>query len=221
MRNALFVCETPWDDDDGVLVEWSMRPFAEGVARRKGWRFLYRTFTTGRELASLLRSEVPQRPGTRVIVYVSSHGSGGRINTAGSDVNVATVARGASRQIEGIWLGACDIGRSRALTGFLEGGGAVWAGGYTGEVSWDATALIDQAVLGETMRSGPVRDQAGAVRALAKSLRGFSGDWNVGHGGPLRLRDAIRLVARSRVQGSRPRDMTTELLDKLGWTDTE
>jgi hypothetical protein len=73
----LYACECPWSTRDGRLVEWSMHPFMQGLATLHDFRLLYRTFTSGNELKSLLDTEFPRGTSTSKVVYVGSHGYGG------------------------------------------------------------------------------------------------------------------------------------------------
>lgn len=218
---TLLACEIPWTDGDGALVEWSMRPFLEGLALRDHFRLLYRTFTTSVELKSLLNSHFPRGDVTSTFAYIGSHGHGRRLSPeSGSSINLKPIADSAHRDLEAIWVSACGVGDSDALTSFLLQGGAIWAGGYTGVVSWDAAMLIDVAIVNEVMSSGWVTTKTGAVKLMARALSTFNPDWIVGknEGYTFRLRKVIGLVARDGRQGSRASDVTADLLQELGWS---
>ena len=75
MKATLVVCESLWKTD-GRFEPWSMRPFLEGLSTLHGVRLVYRTFTTGTELKSLLSVEAIDKTAGRVIVYVACHGNG-------------------------------------------------------------------------------------------------------------------------------------------------
>jgi hypothetical protein len=218
---TLLACEIPWTDGDGTLVEWSMRPFLEGLALQDHFRLLYRTFTTSAELKSLLNSHLPRGDVTNTFAYIGSHGHGRRLSTAdsGPSINLKPIADSAHRDLEAIWVSACGAGDSQALISFLVQGGAIWAGGYKGVVSWDAAMLIDIAIVNEVMSSGWVTTKIGAVKLLARALSTFNPDWIVSEheGYTVSLRDAIGLVARDGRQGSRAADVTPDLLHELGW----
>jgi hypothetical protein len=223
MRTTLVVCESPWTKNNGDLEPWSMRPFVEGIAELYNARLVYRTFTTGDELANLLSYDAIDRPTHRVVVYIASHGRGGRLapsRNADRLCNLGPLASKIRRGVESVWLGACDVGASKALEHFLNAGGAVWAGGYGCGVSWDAALLLDLAVLQQFLRSGAIRSRTRVVRLLRKAFQSFDPEWIVGDdvsGNAVRLRRALRVVARDRIQGGRPRDVSAEVRTALHW----
>jgi hypothetical protein len=165
MATNLVVCESPWTER-GLIQPWSMRPFVEGLAEFSGARLVYRTFTSGEELKALLSYEAIDRPTKRTIVYIACHGSGGRLvlGRGEGSAYLAPIALSVRRGVEGVWLGACDVGASRALTMFLSKSGAVWAGGYGCSVDWHPSMLIDLAVLQELILGRVI----GALRLFAR-----------------------------------------------------
>jgi hypothetical protein len=223
-RKTLFACESPWATDSGTLVDWSMQPFLHGLAMLHNFRLLYRTFTSGAELRGLLSSEFPNGDATSKIAYIGSHGYGARLSPGFGtpDINLKSVAGSVHRHIEGVWVSACEVGSSDGLREFLLNGRAVWAAGYTCELSWESAMLIDLAVMNVVMSPGHVDSKATAVGLIAKALRAFDPNWKVGkrNGEDVSLRDAIHLEARDEVQGSRAQDVTEQLLEKLKWMDT-
>jgi hypothetical protein len=93
-RRNLIVLENPWEDQNGDIATYSMRPFVEGLCELYEHRLIYRTFTSGHELARLVEREAMDSKPGRYLLYLSSHGYGGRL-VAGrySDkaVNVAPI----------------------------------------------------------------------------------------------------------------------------------
>lgn len=224
MKTTLYVCEAPSDDGDGRLDRRSMRPFVEGLSEVYGARLYYRTFTTQKELQSLLTGELPDARYSRVIVYISAHGSKGRLYAGfqSNPINLSPVAKALSRGAEGVWLSACYTGGGDALSKFK----TTWVGGYRSIVGWDTAMLIDTAVLGAALeaRSGQNQNQKKLLNIFRGALRKFSPDWPVhdrkysaddGRGGPTLLRSAIRLFTRSKRGGLE--NSTDELLRRLGW----
>jgi hypothetical protein len=223
MKKTLYACEAVWSESNGVLAEWSMQPFFQGLAMLHGFRFLYRTFTSGTELKGLLGLEFPAGTSSSKIAYIGAHGYGGRLSSGygGRGINLKPIAESACRDIEGVWVSACYVGGADSLRQFLIEGGAVWAGGYSCEISWESAMLIDLAIINTVMSSQPATSKEEAVALFAQALCSFDPDWQMGSrdGVAVRLRDAIRLEARTQVQGSRAEDVTEQLLEKLGWED--
>lgn len=216
-RRNLIVLENPWKDHNGDIATYSMRPFVEGLCELYEHRLIYRTFTSGHELARLIECEAMDSKPGRYLLYLSSHGYGGRLVAGDKGINVAPIASKLCKDVIGVWVGACDVGNG-ALDAFLVGGRATWAGGYCCEVNWAASMLIDLAVLQEAMATDrAIESRTATVSMLAKALARFNPDFEIGDE-PISLRDALRVVARDRVQGSRPRDVSDDLRTKLGWT---
>lgn len=225
-KGTLTVLESPWESDDGEVGEHSMRPFVEGLCALYGWRLIYRTFTTPAELASLVQGEAFDSA-NRAVLYVSSHGNGGRLQAGVKEtreINLASIADALVNDVEGIWIGACDVGTSDSMARFLKRGGTLWAGGYTCSVDWDACMLIDIAVLNEVMaaRSAP-RGVNGIVKIFDAALHRFDREWEIGdtsRGDVVELSEAVRLWGREGPR-SRPDDLTALLLDELEWDGDE
>jgi hypothetical protein len=217
---TLFACETPWTDPNGKLVTWSMRGMLGELCGRLDVRLLYRTFSTGDELVNLLDLEVPVYD--RTIVYVGSHGRGGRLVTrSGLGINLATIAKARHPRIEGVWLSGCDVGGAAALPDILKGGGPSWAGGYTNNVSWDAAPLLDLAILQCVLANARPKDKKTAVRLMSKALQSFAPLWNIGYDGvDVPLREGFRVVARNLTNGPTAEDVTDSIRDKLGWAES-
>lgn len=224
MPTNLVVCESPWIDERRNLERWSMRPFVEGLAELHDARLVYRTFTTAEELKDLIGYQAIDKPRQRTIVYIACHGRGGRLLAGREErpVNLASIAECLSPGVEGAWIGACDVGRASALSGFLKWqGGAVWAGGYACAVDWEPSLQIDLAVLQALLRRSAVRSRDQIITAVATALRPFNPNWTIGvdsRNEKTPLKTAIRVVARDRIQGSRPLDVTTRVTDRLRWT---
>jgi hypothetical protein len=198
MRTTLVVCESPWSTAKGRLERWSVRPFVEGLCELYDARLVYRTFTTRQELVRLLNCEAIDTTNERIVVYLACHGRGGRLELGrrlNSDrPNLGSVARYLRPGVEGVWLGACDVGGSKALGEFLKTSGAVWAGGYVCAVDWAPSLILDLAVIQDLIRGGRVNR-----RNTAKLGR------------------AIRVFARDKLPGSRPKDVSADLRQRRRW----
>jgi len=121
-----------------------MRPFVEGLCALYNWRLIYRTFTTSAELASLVQGEAFDNA-KRAVLYIASHGYGGRLQAGVKgthEINLAAIADRLPKDVEGGWIGACDVGTSKSTQRFLSRGGTLWASGYSCSVDWDSCMLI-------------------------------------------------------------------------------
>lgn len=222
MSTTLVVCESPWSTR-GHLERWSVRPFVEGLSESYDARLIYRTFTTGLELQELLSREAIDGTGSRVIDYIACHGAGGRLSLGRNDdkqPNLASIARYLRRGVECVWLGACDLGRSKSLPAFLTAGGAVWTGGYVCSVDWDASLLLDVAVLQKVLSAGRISTKEGVLRTLRRAFTGFHPAWRVGEDrrkNAVILAESIRVIARNRLPGARSIDITDDLRKRLAW----
>lgn len=217
--------ESPWDDGDDIA-PYSMRPFVEGLAELHESRLIYRTFTSGAELSRLLvdGEAIDSRSG-RFVLYISSHGRGGRLaagRLAERDINLGPLASRTHKGFEGVWLGACDVADG-SIDEFLSGGGALWAGGYRCSVDWSASMIIDIAVLDRLLGlSRAPTTRSDTIRAFADAFERFDGQYQIGedrHGAAVTLCDGIRLAARDK--GGRPHDVTDDLRRRLGWSDAD
>jgi hypothetical protein len=199
-----------------------MRPFVEGLTELLRARLVYRTFTTGHELRELLSYQAIDRPNQRTVVYIACHGYGGRLIAGRDDnaINLAPIALSMRRGVEGVWVGACDVGASGAITKFLSESGAVWAGGYSCAVDWHPSMLIDLAVLQELLSSGSIKTRKAFVTVVGRALRAFHPRWSIGEssrGDRIELSRALRLFARDKSRGGRIAEVTDLIEHRLGW----
>ncbi|MEO6951369.1 MAG: hypothetical protein ABI321_06110 [Polyangia bacterium] len=225
-RNHLTVIESPWEGRrDGEIGEHSMRPFVEGLCALHGWKLIYRTFTSARELGRLLEGEAFDSSAARQLAYIACHGGGGRLVAGIHDpetINLACAAAKLASGVEGVWLGACDLATSRSLDRFLTERGALWAGGYGCSVEWSSCMHIDIAVL-DTLMGGRVLERKKAIiQALTAAFDRFDPAWVIGEDDDeddVELGAALRVVARDK--GGRPADVTQDIKDELGWVVEE
>ena len=224
-RHALTVLESPWDTDDGDIAKHSMRPFVEGLCEFHEWSLIYRTFTSSHELARLLGGEAFDRKSDRSLLYIASHGGPGRLQAGirdPVDINIAQAAEKLVKEVDGVWIGACDVGMSTSLRRFAEHGGALWAGGYTTSVDWDSCMLIDLAILNEAMRTSRPKSRKDVLSLFKDALLRFDGEFCVGEdddGEHVELERSLCIWGRD--QGRPPQDLTEDVLDALEWGDEE
>jgi hypothetical protein len=214
---TIFACETPWTKSDGfTLAGFSMQPFLVGLATFHGCRLLYRTFTTSAELHNLVSDEFPANRSDTNILYIGAHGRRGVLGTDLVTIRAGVLAKKVHKAVEGVWISACGVSASSAVNQFVSGGRAVWAGGYSDDVGWSKSALVDLAVLQAAVSRGPVTSVQAATRLFTDGLRPFNGKWKVG--GDAMLSETLRIVARGTSPGrARPVDITDDIKRRLGW----
>ncbi len=222
-RKTLTVLESPWEDDDGDIGEHSMRPFVEGLCELNDWMLIYRTFTSRPELTRLVNGEAFDRRASRALLYFACHATRGRLQAGirtPLEINLAGIGRDLVKDVEGVWLGACNIGASSSLGQFLSGGGAIWAGGYSCSVDWDAAMLIDIAVLQTVMSRGAITTTEGALRAFVDAFQRFDPGWIIGGDADdldANLGESLELMARNKGGGAE--SLTALARRRLQWDE--
>jgi hypothetical protein len=207
---TLFACETPWFDSHGTFVAYSMEPFLCGLARLHGFRLLYRTFTTIDELRNLLGYEFPSENKMGNVLYVASHGNGGRISAGREGMNLSKIGDSVHRSTEGVWISACNVAGADPLLAFVTGARAKWVGGYTKTVGWTEAMLVDLAIIDAVMSSRRV-SASGIIVQFARALRPFNPMWSLDRDNDEPLWASIRLAVRSKG------DVTNDLRKKMNW----
>ncbi len=221
-RTTLYVCETPFSRNE-KWVRDSMRPFLAGLCEIHDVRLLYRTFTQAAELKSLLsRDELPRADGQRVLLYVNAHGSGGRVMTDSERaINLKNVAANMAHHVEGVWLGACDVGASGAMESFLLNGKATWAGGFTCAVKWEQSILIDTAVMQAAISERSPKSSRQVARIFGRALSVFSPEWIIDEDKGKPLSEAVRFWGRDHRKGPTTADITQEIQRWANWPTEE
>ena len=129
--------------------------------------------------------------------------------------------------IEGVLIGSCSVGNN--IDDFIsttKDSSIAWIFGYTCEIGWLASTIIDVSIFEYLMslRRKDLQDRDKIVRAFVKALRKFNGDYPLCKEKgkkAIPLRDAITLVVQPRGLNQKATDETANLLQKLGWTKTK
>jgi len=233
---TIVALESPWrkwsNPKEHAL--FSMRPFLEGACEFNGARLVYRSFTTEKELESLIKREAFDASNDPTLLYVSCHAMGKRLTPGSSPkapgINISTLAKlvkgsgGRKNGLDGVWISACEAGSG--LRCFVEGKNAVaFAAGYTCEIDWDAAARIDLAFINEWLdRRGMCKNFKHTRRLLQDALEAFSPAWIVGERRMNKKRTTVQLneafvaFGHEITPNGRSEDLTDEIRKSLGWT---
>jgi len=97
-----------------------------------------------------------------------------------------------------------------------------WIFGYTCEIGWMASTLIDVSIFEHLMqlKKSDMRSRKKVIDAFEKALRRFNGNFIICKEKKrnIPLKDAITLVVRTKGEKNRANDVTGLLLDRLGWS---
>jgi hypothetical protein len=128
--------------------------------------------------------------------------------------------------IEGVLIGSCSVGNN--IDDFIsttKNSHIAWIFGYTCEIGWMASTLIDVSIFEHLMklRKSDLKDRKKILDAFVKALKRFNGDYTLCKmkGKNIPLKDAITLVVQPRSPGFKAQDETRYVLEKLGWVPEE
>ena len=106
--------------------------------------------------------------------------------------------------IEGVIIGSCSVGNN--INDFIsttKNSRIAWIFGYTCEISWMASTLIDVSIFEHLMKlkKSDLANRKKILNAFIKALRRFNGNYALckSKGKTIALKDAITLVRTSRV----------------------
>ena len=156
MSYAVLVLEQPWWNISVDPGQTSVRHFLDGLARLDELSIFHATFfdTSSFDLALLHLLDARKLEDIeRVIVYVSSHGSGGRIgNGHGPSMNLSTVfdriQQHGKGKVAGLILDSCEVGGEfETIKSGMRKARICWTLGYQASVDWLSSTLINLHVL--------------------------------------------------------------------------
>jgi hypothetical protein len=138
----LFVLETPWDRD--IRSALSVGPFLAGLKEALEIDVVPQRFNGKDDLVFYL-NEFSGRNSEFSHCYVACHGTSGRLQPLlEQQINAATIAdacRGSRGR--GFIIGGCSFGNYRTAATFLERTGASFVAGYSADVPWMESMLVD------------------------------------------------------------------------------
>jgi hypothetical protein len=228
---ALLVLEGPWWTPEQKPKRPSVLPFFEGMENYRGdFNIYYSNFYEKNGFIRALRDDLTHTREGRLFLYVAAHGYqrmfGGLASKRG--MQLSTLLRELKNaanysNIEGVVLGSCTVGSNvEEFMNTIKSSKIVWMFGYTCEIDWMTSTLIDLSVFEQMMglEKGLLRNRQQILDRFARALRRFDQDYPICSEGasPVRLADAITLVIQPRGRGRRPEDATSMLQERLGWS---
>lgn len=197
---------------------------------RGDFNIYYSNFYEKNGFIRALRDDLTHTREGRLFLYVAAHGYqrmfAGLASKRG--MQLSTLLRELKNaanysNIEGVVLGSCTVGSNvEEFMNTIKSSKIVWMFGYTCEIDWMTSTLIDLSVFEQMMglEKSQLRNRQQILDRFARALRRFDQDYLICSeaAAPVRLADAVTLVIQPRGRGKRPEDATTLLQESLGWS---
>src|SRR5512137_2965986 len=226
---ALLVIEGLWWTPEQKPKRPSVLLFLEGLESYRGdFNIYYANFYEKEGFRRALEDDLTNTREDRLFLYVAAHGTGKRIGglKARTGMKIPAMFKavkdaGNYSNIEGVLIGSCSVGNN--ISDFIsttKNSSIAWIFGYTCEIGWMASTLIDLSIFGHLMKikKADLRDRKKIVNTFEKALRPFNGNYPLckGKGNTIPLKNAITLVVQPRGTKKKVQDETGALLAKLG-----
>jgi hypothetical protein len=228
---AVLVIESPWWTPDQNKKRASVLPMLQGMGNLTDHISIYHSYFYEKHgFKAALKDDLSHTKENRLYLYVAAHGSKKTVGGAGETPGLllSTLLKELRRNtpqyknIEGVILGSCEIGRNvNDLMHGLTGTKITWIFGYTCEIDWMTSTMIDVAILERLTRlsNGQLSSRQMIINTFTKALKRFDGKYLIGEQGghKIALADSITLITKPRGQGNAPRDSTEDLRTALAW----
>jgi hypothetical protein len=227
---ALLVIEGLWWTPEQNPKRPSVLHFLEGLESFHGdFNIYYANFYEKIGFRRALEDDLTNTQEDRLFLYIAAHGTEKRIGGLKTKTGMKLPAmfkavRTAANysNIEGVLIGSCSVGNNiEDFIATTKNSRIAWIFGYTCEIGWMASTIIDVSIFEYLMRlrKSDLKDRKKILNAFVKALRRFNGDYVLckQKGGNVMLKNAITLVVQSREPGAKAQDETKYLLDRLGW----
>jgi hypothetical protein len=227
---AILVLETPWWPPEQNKKRASVLPFFQGLANYVEHFSVYHSnFYEKQGFVTALKDDLIKTRESRLYIYIAAHGGSCTVGGTGtsSGVNLSTVFSEIAKvtrykNIEGVIIGSCNVGgKVNHFKEVLIGTRIPWIFGYTCEIDWTKSTLIDLSIFEilTMLSSDDLKKRPRIINAFKRSLERFNGDVVIGKKGvkDVALKDAITLVTKPRGKGNVPQDNTDELRESLAW----
>jgi len=227
---ALLVIEGLWWTPEQKPKRPSVLHFLEGLESFSGdFNIYYANFYEKTGFRRALKDDLTNTKENRLFLYIAAHGTEKRIGGVTTKTGMKLpamfrVVKSAANysNIEGVLIGSCSVGNN--INDFIattKNSHIAWIFGYTCEIGWMASTLIDVSVFEHLMklRKSELKDRKKILNTFVRALRRFNGNYVLCRqkGGNVTLRKAITLVVQPRSRGAKAQDETKYLLEKLGW----
>ncbi|MCK9632853.1 MAG: hypothetical protein M0R30_14585 [Methanoregula sp.] len=227
---ALLVIEGLWWTPEQKPKRPSVLHFLEGLESFSGdFNIYYANFYEKVGFRRALKDDLTNTQEDRLFLYIAAHGTGKRIGGLTSKTGMKLpamfkVVKNAANysNIEGVLIGSCSVGNN--IDDFIsttKNSHIAWIFGYTCEIGWMASTLIDVSIFEHLMKlkKSDLRNRKTILDAFVKALRRFNGDYIFckQKRRTIPLKKAITLVVQPRSPGEKAQDETKNLLENLGW----
>jgi hypothetical protein len=227
---ALLVIEGLWWTPEQKPKRPSVLLFLEGLESYRGdFNIYYANFYEKNGFRLALEEDLTNTREDRLFLYIAAHGTGKRIGGLKSKTGMKLPAMFKAVQsaahysnIEGVLIGSCAVGNN--IDDFIStttNSHIAWIFGYTCEIGWMASTLIDVSIFEHLMKlkKSDLKSRKKILDAFGKALSRFNGGYILckEKGRRIPLKDAITLVVQPRSPGSKAVDETKNLIDNLGW----
>ncbi|PKL70546.1 MAG: hypothetical protein CVV30_04125 [Methanomicrobiales archaeon HGW-Methanomicrobiales-1] len=228
--SALLVIEGLWWTPEQKPKRPSVLLFLQGLESFQGdFNIYYANFYEKIGFRRALEDDLTNTSEDRLFLYVAAHGTGKRIGGLKSKTGMKLPAmfkavKNAANysNIEGVLIGSCSVGNN--IDDFIsttKNSHIAWIFGYTCEIGWMASTLIDVSIFEHLMalKKSDLKSRKKILDAFEKALSRFNGDYILckGKTKSIPLKDAITLVVQPRVIGCKALDETDALIERLGW----
>jgi hypothetical protein len=228
---ALLVIEGLWWTPEEKPKRPSVFHFLEGLESVQGdFNIYYANFYEKEGFRRALEDDLTNTSEKRLFLYIAAHGTGKRIGglKAKTGMKLPVMFKAVKdaanySNIEGVLIGSCSIGNN--IDDFIsttKNSSIAWIFGYTCEIGWMASTLIDVSIFEHLMalRKSDLKSRKKILDTFVKALRRFNGDYILckEKNKNVPIKEAITLVVQPRGPGKKAQDETAELLLRLGWT---
>ena len=232
-RTALLVIEGLWWTPEQKPKRPSVLLFLEGLESFRGdFNIYYANFYEKEGFRRALEDDLTNTRERRLFLYIAAHGTGKRIGGLKARTGMKLPAMfkavkdaGNYSNIEGVLIGSCSVGNNIGdFISTTKNSSLAWIFGYTCEIGWMVSTLIDVSILEHLMKlkKNDLKDRKKIVNAFVKALRRFNGDYPLCRekGRSIPLKDAITLVVQPRSPKEKAQDETAALRANLGWVES-
>ena len=229
-NTALLVIEGLWWTPEEKPKRPSVFHFLEGLESIQGdFNIYYANFYEKTGFRRALEDDLTNTSEDRLFLYVAAHGTGKRIGGLKAKTGMKLPAmfkavKNAANysNIEGVLIGSCSVGNNIGdFISTTKNSHIAWIFGYTCEIGWMASTLIDVSIFEHLMalRKSDLKSRKKILDAFEKALGRFNGGYILCRekGKSIPLKDAITLVVQPRRPGYKAQDETRALLQTLGW----